>query len=70
MVTINYELVECNGDWKVNAPIPDYPDISADVLLKSLIASGEDTRESADRRAKFRATAQKLKEALERAGEK
>jgi hypothetical protein len=70
VVTINYELIERQRDWKVNAPIPDYPDISADVLLKSLRASGENLHQSADRRAKFSATAGKLAEALDRAGEK
>ena len=70
VVTINYELVERQGDWKVNAPIPDYPDISANVLLKSLRASGEDPRESADRRTKFSATARKIAEALDRSGKK
>ena len=70
VVTINYELVEHQGDWKVNAPIPDYPDFSAGVLLKSLKASGEDSRESADRRAKFSAAARKLADVIDRAGEK
>ena len=70
VVTINYELIERQRDWKVNAPIPDYPDISADVLLKSLRASGENLHQSADRRVKFSATASKLAEALDRSGEK
>lgn len=64
MVTINYELVKRQSGWKVNAPIPDYPDISADVLLKSLKASAENLQESAERRAQFSATARKLEEAL------
>jgi hypothetical protein len=65
IVTINYELVKRNSSgWKVNGPIPDYPDISAEVLIKSLRASAEDLHESPERRAQFGAAARKLADAL------
>lgn len=32
-VTVNYELIKDGREWKVNAPIPDYPDIYADKLM-------------------------------------
>lgn len=60
-VTINFELVKNpSGGWKVSEPTPDYPDIGADTLKKSLTASAENPNESAERRAKFAATLQKL----------
>jgi len=68
IVTIKYELVKHRSGWKVNAPVPDYPDISADVLIKSLRASAESSSESQDRRAQFSASACKLSDVLDRAG--
>jgi hypothetical protein len=70
LATINYELVERQGAWKIDAPIPDYPDISADVLLNSLRASSGDPRQSVDHRAKFSATVRKITEVLDRTGAK
>jgi hypothetical protein len=67
-VTITYELVEQQGVWKVNAPIPDYPDISAEVLLESIKVSGEKPSETVDRRKKYKITARKLLEALGNGG--
>ena len=68
VVTIGYELVKRPGGWKVSAPIPDYPDISAEVLLKSLRASAEDLHESSERRAQFSEVAHKIADAVDRAG--
>jgi hypothetical protein len=64
LVTINYELVKRAGGWKVDAPIPDYPDIDADVLIRSLNATAEDANETPERRAEAAATTRKLREAL------
>jgi hypothetical protein len=69
VVTINYELVRRPSGWKVNAPIPDYPDISAEVLIKSLKASAADLREPPERRTQFRTTSQNVAAALNRAGD-
>ncbi len=63
-VTVNYELVKSPSGWKVTAPIPDYPDIGADVLIRSLRASAENLQESPERRAQFDAVARKLADAL------
>jgi hypothetical protein len=62
--TVNYELVRVASSWKVNAPVPDYPTISADVLLKSLQASAENVHESRERREQFNITARKIADTL------
>jgi hypothetical protein len=49
VVIIYYELVNRQYGWKVNGPISDYPDISAEVLVKSLRTSAENLRESPER---------------------
>ena len=67
VVTIDYQLVKRPSGWKVNAPIPDYPDISAAVLIKSLSASAENSRESPERRAQYSATARQVADAVSHA---
>lgn len=67
-VTINYELIKLPSGWKVNAPIPDYPDINADELIKMLRASSENLQETLERRVRYGATARKVEEALNRLG--
>lgn len=64
LATINYELVNRSTGWKVDAPIPDYPDIDGRVLLRSLEATARDAKETPQRRATAAATAQKIMEAL------
>ena len=64
MVTVNYELIKDANGWKVNAPIPDYPDISSDTLLALLQISAKDLRESRERREQFSATAHRIAAAL------
>jgi hypothetical protein len=64
LVTINYELVRRPNGWKVNAPIPDYPDISSQILIRSLNAVAKNARETPERRAEAAATAHKIREAL------
>lgn len=59
-VTLNFQLIKTPDGWKVDEPTPDYPDIGADTLKKSLSASAENPKESADRRAKFAAILQNL----------
>ncbi|MGO8990391.1 MAG: hypothetical protein ACLQGU_03905 [bacterium] len=67
IATINYELVKRPSGWKVNAPIPDYPEISADVLIRSLKALAEKANETPERRVKAKATVRKLGDALNHA---
>ena len=63
-MTINYELVRRASGWKVNATIPDYPDISGAVLVMSLNAAARNESETLERRAEAEATARKIREAL------
>jgi hypothetical protein len=63
-VIVNYKLVRHGGAWKVNAPIPDYPDINAEVLLKYLQKSAEDPQELRERREMFRSAERKIKDSL------
>jgi hypothetical protein len=65
-LTVHYELVKRSSGWKVNAPIPDYPDISGDVLLGSLRTLAERANETPERRAKAEAAARKLGDVLNR----
>ena len=66
VMTVNYELVNRRSGWKVNAPIPDYPDIGADALIRMLRNSAESERETPERRAQAEITARKITEALTR----
>ncbi len=63
-VTVNYELVKRTDGWKINSPLPDYPDISAQVLLDLLTSKASSASESPARQTQFRATARKIAEAL------
>lgn len=63
VVTLDYKLVKRPSGWKVNAPIPDYPDVGEDVLVKSLDATAGSASEPPERRGKAEATARKIKEA-------
>ncbi len=38
-VTINYELAFQNNQWKIDGPIPDYPDIGVITLVEKLKSS-------------------------------
>lgn len=59
-VTINYELIKSPSGWKIDEPIPDYPDIGADTLKKLLAAAAESPKEPPERKAKIAETLQKL----------
>jgi hypothetical protein len=63
VVTVEYELSRVANVWKVAGPIPDYPDIGADALLRWLGTKAESAEESLDRRTRFAATARKVREA-------
>lgn len=63
-VTVEYELVKRPGGWKVNSPIPDYPDISSDVLTRSLNATANNASETPERRAKAAKSLREIREAL------
>ena len=65
-VKIEYQLVNGPNGWKLSGPIPDYPDIRADVLIKSLRTSAENPRESVERRVEFNATVRKVEDTLHR----
>jgi hypothetical protein len=64
LVTVKYELVKLPNGWKVDGPIPDYPDIDENVVIKSLNATAGDANETPERRAAAASTAQQIVEAL------
>jgi hypothetical protein len=61
---IEYRLVSEPSGWKVSAPIPDYPDIGADTVIKSLSTLARNTNETPERRAKAKVAAARLRESL------
>lgn len=63
-VTINYELIMVQGNWKVNGPDFDYPDMSLNVLLKSLRTSAENKHGTNERRVKFKDTARSIEKGV------
>ena len=63
-VTVNYGLIRSENRWKVNAPIPDYPDIGAKTLISLMETSAKNVQESQDRRRQFTVTAQMITAAL------
>jgi len=63
-VTIDYELAFQNNQWKVKGPMIDYPDISANTLLKELRASLADTKTDARRNEQLSAVLNKIKSAM------
>jgi hypothetical protein len=64
VVTIKYELVRHQNGWQVNAPIPEYPDIGADVVIKSMNAIAMNTNETPKRRAEADAAIRNISGAL------
>lgn len=64
IATINYELVSRASGWQVDTPIPDYPDIGADVLVKSLNGIAGSSNQSPERRTRAAATVRRIEEAL------
>ncbi len=64
VVTVDYKLVRRARGWKVDAPLPNYPDISPDVLIRELTALGANVNETADRRKLAEITARNIKAAL------
>jgi len=62
--TIEYELASQPKGWRVSGPIPDYPDIGADVLLKSLNTTAANMSETPGRRAEAETTARKITQAI------
>jgi hypothetical protein len=47
---VDYHLVLSGGKWKVAGPLPDYPDIEIQTLLRRLANSAASSRESPERR--------------------
>jgi hypothetical protein len=64
VATIRYELVKRQGHWKVSGPIPDYPEISGDVLLRWLNSIAEKSDVTQQRRTRALATAQEIRNAI------
>lgn len=64
VVTVNYELVNSPNGWKVKSPIPDYPEISAEELIKSIIAKSKNVNESKERRSQAETAVYKIKDAI------
>ncbi len=63
-VTINYELSNSSGSWKIISPIPDYPEIGAEELKLSLRIIMNNTRASNERRLKAESTIRKIDGAI------
>jgi hypothetical protein len=63
-VTIKYELVDRSDGWKVNGPIPDYPDVQASVLVKELQGIARNVKEIPERRTQASAEARLIAAAL------
>jgi hypothetical protein len=47
---VEYHLVLSGGKWKVAGPLPDYPDIEIQTLLRRLAHSAQSSGESPERR--------------------
>lgn len=62
--TIRYELVRRQREWRIDGPIPDYPDLGADVLVSSLEAMARNPNETPEKRAKAETMAHKITEIL------
>jgi hypothetical protein len=45
-----YEVVKSSGGWKIKTPEPEYPDVSADVLITQLQGAARNSRETAEHR--------------------
>jgi hypothetical protein len=63
-VTIHYNLAKRQGRWKVDGPIPDYPEIAADVLVKSLKSSAGNKNTSPQQRTRALAAVQQIRDAI------
>jgi hypothetical protein len=63
-VTIKYDLVKSSQGWKVNGPIPDYPDIDATVLLKELKEITTNPKEMSSRQVHASTEARMISAAL------
>lgn len=64
LVTVQYELVKRQGGWKVSSPIPDYPEINSDVLVRSLSATANNASETPEHRAEAAKSVSEIREAL------
>ena len=65
-ITIRYELVRGPRSWKVNAPIPDYPEIGTKAVLELLRNISGNEQEEPERRAEATRAARELEAALKR----
>jgi hypothetical protein len=64
LVTLQYELIRSSGSWKIAGPIPDYPEIDAEVCIKELKEFSSRPNESAHRRAQADSLARTLSVAV------
>lgn len=64
-VTIKYELVDRSDGWKVNVPIPDYPDVQASVLVRELQGIARNVKQTPERRTQASAEARLIAAALD-----
>jgi hypothetical protein len=60
ITTINHVLVKSERGWRVDAPIPDYPELGVNVLMRSLRAAAGDAKETPEHRTQ----AQKLADTI------
>lgn len=61
---IRYEVVKSSGGWKIKAPEPEYPDVSADVLITQLQIAARDVRETAEHRKQAEALVRQLSDLI------
>jgi hypothetical protein len=64
-VTIRYQLVRVPRGWKVDGPIPDYPDVKANVLVKELNDIARNSKEMPERRSHASAEARIITSVLD-----
>lgn len=62
-IQIDYELVKHAAGWKVDSPIPDYPEISVDALARWLSAIARDKSQASERRKRASSTISQLVQA-------
>jgi hypothetical protein len=64
IVTTRYELVKSSGTWKIKAPEPEYPDVSASVLIRLIQIAARNPDETSKHRQQARAVARHLSELI------
>jgi len=48
IVEVKYQLVHQASAWKIDGPVPDYPDVGADTVFKALAALADSVNETSE----------------------